>query len=396
LFSIFTTKLKYDEAIVSPSEVLMKQLLFIFALFLSACGETPPETPSVTATPSPEKAFALSYDWLDSGEALLVRSSEHWLRITSGQNQQILPEQPLNPEANLLHWQAPLAAFSTYEANQHHFRSMRLPSGEISDLGTIPANASPLMAWDPEGKRLAVTVMGLTPTGEGLPLVDASIYILTPGQAPRRIMTRTQAGIDTGDGSFSITQLRWRPDGQLLAASEHIAAATTSKLWRINPDGSEHQEILSFQGRTVRSFSLAPTSGRLAMIVQARIDRQGIYLAEADGSGIQRLLGEDEHQTALNEIHWTPDQKALVYTSRPLTSGSYADIQRLELGDNQIRNLSNTPERQEQQLQWSPSGQLTYVIGQASPGQQSELGLYQMPSEGGRRETLLQFGNLSP
>lgn len=372
----------------------MKHLMLVFTLLVSACGEITPEAPSATPTPSPEKPFALSYGWL--GDTILARTPNHWLRITAKSSPQMLPEQPFNPEANILHWQAPLTAFSTYEGNQHHLRSLRLPDGAITDLGKISANnASPLMAWDPNGQRLAVAVLGLNPVSEGLPLVDASIYILSPGQAPQRIMTRTQAGVDTGDGSFAITQLRWRPDGQLLASSEHIAATTNSKLWRISPDGSEHQELLNLRGRTLRDFSLAP-NGRLAMIVQARIDRQGIYLAEADGSDIQNVLAEDEHQEAINEIQWAPDQQALVYTSRPLTSGSYADILRLDLGDKQVRNLTNTPERQEQQLQWSPNGQLTYVIGQASPAQRPELGLYQMPPEGGRREALLQIENLSP
>lgn len=371
----------------------MKPLFALF-LLLTACGETPSEMPTPSATPIPEKPFTLSYDAF--GDSILARTSEHWLRIANG-SVQILPETILHPEASTLHWQAPQAAFSTYTGSRHHIQSLRLPDGMLSDLGQISANNTPpLMAWDDSGQQLAVAVLGLSPVSDGLPQVDASVYLLKPGQVPQRLMTRTQAGVDSGDGSFAITQLRWRPDGQLLAASEHTAATTTSKLWRIHPDGSEHQEVLSFRGRTLRDFALAPTSGRLAMIVQARIDRQGLYVAEADGSGLARVLAEDEHENALNEIHWTPDQQALVYTSRPLTSGSYADILRLEVGDNQVRNLSNTPERHEQQLQWSPDGQLTYVIGQTSPAQRAELGLYQMPPTGGRRTALWQIENLSP
>jgi len=249
------------------------------------------------------------------------------------------------------------------------------PTATSAPSPSLPPDVTGLIAFSKVANANA-TIMVTAPDGTGMaPLILAPGNNVQPAWSPdgRRMAWASPGGIRIasadGTGVVALTDDRrdrdpaWSPDGTLIvfassrdgdfeiysqpvhggepkrltdndvddthpswsAAADTIAFASkragTSDLWTMDPTG-ENLAQLTHEGGADDEPAWSPDGSRIAFAS----DRDGttpfIYLMNADGSGIQRLLSgvEDEHDPA-----WSPDGRYIAL-ARPHTGTGTAIV----------------------------------------------------------------------
>jgi Tol biopolymer transport system component len=189
-------------------------------------------------------------------------------------------------------------------------------------------------AWSPDGNRLIVEHIV-----EGTAANDDSIYVLSPGRRPRKVVKRGFNGDWSPNGRrivfecpppsgglclVDVTGRRrhvlthgadhspaWSPQGQRIAFSRDPLNGNAS-LYTINADGSHARRIAGLSDTASSGFapSWSPDGTKIAVVNQG-IDFRRLEVMKADGSN-RKTLSIGNGLTPISVI-WSPDGRSLAF-----------------------------------------------------------------------------------
>ncbi|HXJ65553.1 MAG TPA: hypothetical protein VNN79_17495, partial [Actinomycetota bacterium] len=175
---------------------------------------------------------------------------------------------------------------------------IRLIASDGTGSTTIPVGNlhADEVTWSPDGSRLAFTGSSSPGSAVGLYVVDLV------GGRPTKI-------------ADDAIRPQWSPDGSRIAyvgaKFPHRPAATWSfTVATVRPDGSEVTTLLRTGScdcvGVFPSLTWSPDGTEIAAFVPAPGEREhfGVYVMQADGSGLRRIL--DTGGGGFNSISWRP------------------------------------------------------------------------------------------
>jgi len=176
---------------------------------------------------------------------------------------------------------------------------MNVDGSDQQNLTPKPGNRGE-PRWSPDGRAILFTAVppGQPPSASGWPYRD--VYVMNADGSGQRNLTHTPEG---GEGHPA-----WSPDGQRIAFSRLTARPWGVRFVVMNADGSGKHAVtptLAYTGDRAITVTAAwsPDGRRIAFD-----DHDGIYVVNADGSGLRRLA-----QNAAFES-WSPDGRKLIFT----------------------------------------------------------------------------------
>jgi Tol biopolymer transport system component len=185
--------------------------------------------------------------------------------------------------------------------------------------------------FSPDGERLVAQRRGEDGVGSWL-------WLLEPGQAPRRLTHRP----DRYDLKGSFTR-----DGTRIVYSRRRRGADVHRVLSIDLAGGDPRVLAGSDGRDAHSAEPSPTRDEIAFV--QRDGRQyDLYRADLDGGNARPVTRSPDR----NELapHWSPDGERLLVTVTPAASGmpELADAESLREAsvlvlDRQGRELFQTP-----------------------------------------------------
>ncbi|MGH9839186.1 MAG: winged helix-turn-helix domain-containing protein [Blastocatellia bacterium] len=158
-------------------------------------------------------------------------------------------------------------------------------------------------AWSPDGSHIAFTrVHGIAGSERTIFLIPAM------GGAERKLLSISSAG-----ESWLAARLSWSPDGKLLAFSGKESPQSMSSIFMLSTETLEQRQLLSPPaGYSDSNPAFSPDGKRLAFIRRLGTSSQEIYLAPTAGGEPGRLTYDNR---TIDSVAWTPDGRALVFTS---------------------------------------------------------------------------------
>lgn len=172
-----------------------------------------------------------------------------------------------------------------------------------------------LPAWSPDGSKIAY-LHGTFTRNNGL---NAEIAVMNADGSGRHDIT-PRNGVSGG------TSLSWSPDGTKIAYD----GSADGLIWVVSADGSFLSKLT--QGS---SPTWSPDGTKIAF---ARIDSStntaGLYLMNADGSNVQQLTSFN--QPTLRDLAWSPDGKRIAFSLGGVLQMMNADGSNLHLLGNAV------------------------------------------------------------
>jgi Tol biopolymer transport system component len=151
-------------------------------------------------------------------------------------------------------------------------------------------------------------------------------------------------GSDRSEVVYEGGMAAWSPDGKTLALRSfdyHSCCHPTSELEVVNADGSDLR-LLSDLGGNVLSIAWSPDGTRIAISVLRYRRSTDIYVVNADGSGITKVVPDSE------AVSWSPDGTKLLFKKDGHVHVSYSD------GSGDVALTTGSPFYG--QARWSPVG----------------------------------------
>lgn len=196
--------------------------------------------------------------------------------------------------------------------------------------------------WSPDGSRLAFVSHNADYTQSAINIMSAD----GSGQ-----------GISVQNGANP----SWSPDGQTLAFDDQ-----TPSIFVINADGSNRTQIVENGSDAVWS----PDGMRIAFFTYHSGNRQGIAIADADGTNVTHVADDLDDRSPMI---WSPDGVHLMYIANRSGRESIAIInidttQRTYITDGHARNPTWSPDGKRIAFLHQPWSIRRNVLGEGAPG----------------------------
>ena len=193
-------------------------------------------------------------------------------------------------------------------------------------------------AWSPDGERVAY-LSGRRSSGP-----FGAVALMNADGSDNRLLTRNGQS----------RSLAWSPDGRRLVfvqgrggAAAYVADADGSDQRRVTPAGVTARPTWSPDGRRILVVA-RPGPSTVSLVFPSGL-RRGIYVVNADGTGL-RLLTEELAYAAAPA--WSPDGRRIAFDARRDDGPSEIYVMRAD-GSNQRRLTDDGPNSSPV---WSPTG----------------------------------------
>ena len=151
------------------------------------------------------------------------------------------------------------------------------PGGGDAECWSGALNSVGAVAWSPDSRRLAV-VGSEDPAG--MVLWQGWLYVLDPGNAPKRITDDEQRPtLGGGPGAARQPDIRWTEDGRIVFLGERRGA---SYVYDVPADGGEARSLWG-GGRLVGGLSLDGDAARAALVSSSPSAPSELHLADLSG-----------------------------------------------------------------------------------------------------------------
>ncbi len=198
------------------------------------------------------------------------------------------------------------------------------------------------LAWSPDSTRIAFN------DTEGLWVINAD------GTSPDLLI----AGL--GDHPPS-----WSPDGSRIAFVRYENESRIDGLWVVGADGTDPRRLADGLINRFSPVSWSPDGTRIAFVPYG-----GIWVANADGTGLTQLTGDSDHANP----SWSPSGEQIVFDGGFRDTGVWVVD-----ADGTIRTLvpddASSPS-------WSPDGTRVAFVLNGGAGSTSQGGIWLVNSDG--------------
>jgi len=259
----------------------------------------------------------------------------------------------------------------------------RSANGVVRQLITGRNAAFPV--WSPDGKQIAFErESGLN---EGCPLMVMN----SDGSHVHRVgrVETDCSGAGWGPGGRRIAFGGWPGLGPCTPPSGSRCPAQRASLWVVNADGSGLRRLLHGQGTNVSGTHPAwSPDGRTIVFGWTASPLRGLLSVSPDGSGLHALARpQSKHVEWFSQPAWSRDGRRLAFVVVDLSAATRRIVVATSSGRGQ-RTLARLPVNPgpEGAPSWSPSGMQLAFSGVC--GRQSCV--WSIPSRGGTRHLLLR------
>ncbi|MGQ9626046.1 MAG: cellulase family glycosylhydrolase [Anaerolineae bacterium] len=271
--------------------------LAILALFVLSC--TCPLAPAIqklvalkptaTFTPSPPTAtpipppFSLAFASDYEGNGEIYRFDSDTGNLTNLTNHPAVDWDPaFSPDGSHI-------AFTSHRDGNSELYIMKADGSNPTNITNHPADDY-MPAWSPDGEKLV-----FVSERDG----NQEIYTINrDGSGVERLTNN-----ETADRAPA-----WSPDGKKIAFAGVVNA---EEIHVINVNGSEEKILTSMPLKGTHP-AWSPDGKRLAFVGWDEDDRPGLYVMNADGSGLTWIF---ENKAWTGSLAWTPQGGWLLYTS---------------------------------------------------------------------------------
>jgi len=238
-------------------------------------------------------------------------------------------------------------------------------------LTTTDALAEAQPSWSPDQEHVVYTASSQNTPGD-----PWQLWVLDVSTGQSRMIT---AGPEHYEPD-------WKPDGSLIALTSigrTAGIATRSEIAVVAPDGTGYRALIRLDNPSygVINPSWSPDGSRIAFTLSSNLVGGEIYVMDADGRNVRRLLGHGGWDDV--DPVWSPDGRFIAFASGPNQGpGTLHDIWVLDL----VRGFAGTVARHTtwdlRRPAWSPDGSHIVFTAQfdSTP---SQWGLYLVPAMGG-------------
>jgi len=265
--------------------------------------------------------------------------------------------------------------------NGHNIFTQNINMSESNEIPHMAGSLDGIWAgsWSPDARYLVYSISPVFVEGNKVKIDEKPTIFLSD------LVRHTVAQITTGD--LSQSGPKWSPDNKWIAFTSN----------RINPNNHSHGDIFIISTNCVSdvqsckdSFarqlthvglitdyatgpSWSPDGTHLAYIyVNGRTGSGDIYLVDStwNSRNVTNTPDQDE-----NVFSWSPDGKHLVFRRDNPLEGT--DLLILDLQSSKVTNITNSPNIEEGTPYWSPDGQsITY--GTDNNKSESDISIYSL------------------
>jgi Tol biopolymer transport system component len=187
-----------------------------------------------------------------------------------------------------------------------------------------------LAAWSHDGQRIAYI------TQRGQDTSTAELAVIGPGDNPKQLTHNRAWEYGTS----------WSPDGKWIAYGSEQGGSW--HVWLIHPDGTGAHILAGTGGGNAPDWS---PDGRSILFTSDRSGTDDLYVVPATGGAARRLTAGPCHN---DNGRWSPDGKRIAYAT--FCNGGWNDIAVMNANGGGVRNLTNTPNVEEEVPSWLPDG----------------------------------------
>jgi serine/threonine protein kinase/dipeptidyl aminopeptidase/acylaminoacyl peptidase len=257
-------------------------------------------------------------------------------------------------------------AFGLYKFFSHKQR-FNLQTGKITRLTSSGKVGSATIS--PDGKYVAYNVLD--------DLGQASLWV-------RYVATGSNVQIVPPAGAdVSVGQTAFSPDGNYIYYLRNEKLRVPGVLYQVPVLGGTSKKLLE----NVSQISFSPDGKRFAF--ERRYASEGedaVIIANADGTGEQKVATRKHPDFFLGGAAWSPDGRTIACPIGGFTGGYYRSIGVINISDGTQRVLPSHRWNDVERLAWLPDGSGLITTAQERAGDQYQL--WQISYPGGESRTL--------
>ncbi len=188
-----------------------------------------------------------------------------------------------------------------------------------------------LAAWSPNGRQIAYISQAGTNTR------TAELMVIRANGLRAKRLTANHAW------EYGAS---WSPDGRRIAFGSQQGG--TWRVWTMNSDGSGSHPVRGTGEGNAPDWS---PDGRTIVFTSDRTGNDNIYVVNAAGGTARRLTSGPCHS---DNARWSPDGRQIIYAV--FCDHGWNDIYIMDANGRHPRNLTRTPDVEEEVPAWLPNG----------------------------------------